>query len=795
MDFCTSLFRRKPKDVNAIKVEETPRSLEDSRGDKTRRFLELANRSRDRISKESVRERYDRACRKLKTMVVFIKRLQMIQKNVKTFGVSSKTMNPFYRDIEQIKSQIGHPLILTKNGSASNQYQKPFFLFYPHQKIIFLMSLLSLIFILYILTILPYQVVFGINIDFFNVLDKIIDIFFILDIFINFNLSFKNKVGDWERSRKKIAIRYLKTFFIFDLFTSLPISWVLEDYGINVSYNKLLRILKLPKLISSLKMFKIFRLSYILNALKLGNFWRYRIKSKTLVFSACYIVLITFMVLHIAACVWTYIGILKLGTGPTWISKVKLENASNSDLYVSALYYCFVVLTTVGYGDISSVNVVEQVFTLCWMFFGIGFYSYTISFITFFFSSRETKNSLLRQKLKNLGHFASQKQLPKDLMNQINDNLEYSAEVISYRWGSGEETMFKDMPLEHHYEFLKNMHPKLFDCPFFETRDMNFVVRVISMLRPKHVKKDEFVWKKQDSSDFIVFISSGAVLFLEDNPYFKHANEVLIRRKLRLAKNLIKSFGAQNNEPDSPASKANGKNKNANVKVETLQDLLRCKLFAFKLFTSGSYIGDEEIFMKTKRQYNLKAVCDSEIFMLSRIEYENLLKVEFPNIYQLQKENTKRKIFHHRKIKQRMINDLYSVAKGMNIKLIKERTAGFNTQTNPKSRTFLPVEAKLPSLLEIYRKCEERHPIEMNFRDIEMIEYSNDEDDDEGGLITKDERLKYDAVKTPGLVAMYRHWMRKLIRTQKGHTFQFGREHNPRTVKRNFGEDEVEQGR
>lgn len=772
MDFCSCLFRRKPKDVKTTGIEDTPRSNDDSRGDKTRRFLDLANRSRDRTSKESLKERFDRACRKLKIMVVMIKRLQIIQKNVKTFGVSSKTINPFYRDIDQIKSQIVNPFIIAKIGTSTNQYRKPFFLFYPHQKFIFLMSLMSLTFIMYILTLLPYFVVFDINSDFFSVVDKIIDVFFIVDILVNFNLSFKNKVGDWERSRKKIAIRYLKTFFIFDFITSLPISWILEDYGINISYNKLLRILKLPKLVSSLKMFKIFRVSYILNALKLGNFWRYRIKSKTLVFSACYIVLITFLVLHIAACAWTYIGILKLGSGPTWIAKVSMENASNADLYITALYYCFVVLTTVGYGDISSVNLVEQIFTLCWMFFGIGFYSYTISFITFFFSSRETKNSLLKQKLKNLGQFASQKQLPKDLVNKINDSLEYCAEVISYRWGSGEESMFKDMPLEHHYEFLKNMHPKLFDSPFFETRDMNFVVRVISLLRPKMVKKDEFVWKKQDSSDFIVFVISGSLLFLEDNPYFKHANEILIRRKLRLAKNLIKSFGTPAQEMESPSSKSKSKIKNKEEKIETIQELLRCRLFAFKLFSSGSYIGDEEIFMKTKRQYHLKAVCDSDVFMLSRIEYENLLKLEFPNIYQLQKENTKRKIFHHRKIKQRMMNDIYTVAKHMNIKLIRERTNAIGTTTNPKSRTFLPVEAKLPSLYEIYRKCEERHPIENNFRDIEMIEYSNEEDEEDAMMLTKEERQKYDSVKTPGLVSMYRHWMRKLIRTQEGDAVQ-----------------------
>lgn len=62
---------------------------------------------------------------------------------------------------------------------------------------------------------------------------------------------------------------------------------------------------------------------------------------------------------------------------------------SNQDIYISAIYYCFVVLTTVGYGDISSHNTYERLFTIIWMIFGIAFYSFIISFITFFFNSRE----------------------------------------------------------------------------------------------------------------------------------------------------------------------------------------------------------------------------------------------------------------------------------------------------------------------------------------------------------------------------------------------------------------------
>ena len=47
----------------------------------------------------------------------------------------------------------------------------------------------------------------------------------------------------------------------------------------------------------------------------------------------------------------------------------------------------------------------------------------------------------------------------------------------------------------------------------------------------------------------------------------------------------------------------------------------------------GSYLGDEEIYKKTNRKFYLKAATDVELYMLSRIDYENILKPEFPHIY------------------------------------------------------------------------------------------------------------------------------------------------------------------
>ena len=56
----------------------------------------------------------------------------------------------------------------------------------------------------------------------FIFLDYIIDLSFLLDIFVNFRTAFLNDQGDWETSCKVIAFRYLRTTFIIDLLATIP---------------------------------------------------------------------------------------------------------------------------------------------------------------------------------------------------------------------------------------------------------------------------------------------------------------------------------------------------------------------------------------------------------------------------------------------------------------------------------------------------------------------------------------------------------------------------------------------
>ena len=58
--------------------------------------------------------------------------------------------------------------------------------------------------------------------------EQIMDIYFMVDIFVQFNTGFYNK-GNLVRNRKEIVINYLKTWFILDLMASFPYNSVVGN--------------------------------------------------------------------------------------------------------------------------------------------------------------------------------------------------------------------------------------------------------------------------------------------------------------------------------------------------------------------------------------------------------------------------------------------------------------------------------------------------------------------------------------------------------------------------------------
>jgi hypothetical protein len=84
-------------------------------------------------------------------------------------------------------------------------------------------------------------------------------------------------------------------------------------------------------------------------------------------------------VIHIFSCLWVFISKLSEAdeNTATWInSNINEKKTTASELYLLSAYVVVTTMTTVGYGDISPVNALEQIFGILLMVLGVIAFSF-----------------------------------------------------------------------------------------------------------------------------------------------------------------------------------------------------------------------------------------------------------------------------------------------------------------------------------------------------------------------------------------------------------------------------------
>jgi hypothetical protein len=271
-----------------------------------------------------------------------------------------------------------------------------------------------------------------------------------------------------------IASNYLKGFFTIDFISSVPFSLMTGGGG---GANKLLRIMKMPRLIKMMKLTKVLKVEEMIKGTSFSVFYRINMAFMRMIT----LILVSMLMLHLFACLWCAIGGLEDNVPHTWIYREDMQDADNTVVYLTAVYYCLSALTTVGYGDVFAFTNEELIFSSIWMLFGVAFYSFTIGIISSFFQPKETKNSLLQKRMKKLEELSKSMKLDVALTDRLGNALTYCCDKISYQWLGEGLDIFGDLPIHVKYELLSTLHGDLIrECPFFNNYyDPNFTVRIV----------------------------------------------------------------------------------------------------------------------------------------------------------------------------------------------------------------------------------------------------------------------------------------------------------------------------
>jgi hypothetical protein len=266
-------------------------------------------------------------------------------------------------------------------------------------------DLVQVVLLLYLLVVVPLRIAFGLEVEFGSPtfwFDAAVDVYFIVDIFMNFRTGYYDTRGVLVIKYSTIAKNYLKTWFVLDVVTCLPVSYVMmiiknntesAGAGKEVRAFKILRLLKLGKLLRVARIIRII------------NRYQEELRKFMAAFGSIILSCVVFLFCHLIACMWFYTGSFNTpedsvhGTpaldgwvmnywGPSCEDQAAAAAApapapapdSNADMncveadqntrYITSAYWSMMTISTVGYGDIPVSTDGEKILAMLTMLFG-----------------------------------------------------------------------------------------------------------------------------------------------------------------------------------------------------------------------------------------------------------------------------------------------------------------------------------------------------------------------------------------------------------------------------------------
>jgi len=392
----------------------------------------------------------------------------------------------------------------------------PFCMFHPNKKPRNIWNAILAVLLIYTATVMPFSMAF-IEAERWGswfVMDLVIDCLFFLDVLVNLFSCYYDSSGKLVTSKKQIFFRYLKTWLLIDLLACFPFGLIEdgdEQRTSSKDYNSFLRLLRLPRLyrlfrISRLiKMFKHYKHSELLE--KIQDFLSLK-HSALRLFNSFFTIMLC---VHIVTCFWFFIARLEGFHPDTWVTRNGLLDKDTGTLYISAMYWAFATLSTVGYGDIHSFTNLEKMFAILWMMFGLYFFSFTIGSLSSMLARMDTKENMLINKLAVVDEFAKEANLSKQLRHRLRHALRYSTDKKGISWVD-KQSIFNELPKHLRYQMALAMHQgAVRHISFFANRDPLAIASIVPFLQPIFVQHNDFVYKKDEHADEIYFIVKGKV--------------------------------------------------------------------------------------------------------------------------------------------------------------------------------------------------------------------------------------------------------------------------------------------
>ena len=255
--------------------------------------------------------------------------------------------------------------------------------------------------------------------------DWSVDALFLLDIFINFRTCYFDDRHVLVTSWKLISSHYVQTWFIVDILSTLPIDKLIGD-GSQTRSLKLIRVIRLVRLF---KLVKLLRQKGSQESDEIVTVNPIVLKISKLLITLVFIA-------HFFGCFFAYLTLSDSNNyeSDEYLSWWKTDgiptdiSENKSKVYLSAIYWAFTTMTTVGYGDILPQTDTERVYATLIMILGPTVFGYIVGSVGSIASNPHGVTAKERERQSMFNNYMEEQNLKPALRKMVKEQIAFNSE-------------------------------------------------------------------------------------------------------------------------------------------------------------------------------------------------------------------------------------------------------------------------------------------------------------------------------------------------------------------------------
>uniref|UniRef100_A0A3B4XBV7 Hyperpolarization activated cyclic nucleotide gated potassium and sodium channel 2 n=1 Tax=Seriola lalandi dorsalis TaxID=1841481 RepID=A0A3B4XBV7_SERLL len=346
----------------------------------------------------------------------------------------------------------------------------------------------------------------------FNVVS---DTFFLMDLVLNFRtgIVFEDNT-EIILDPKKIRKKYLKSWFVVDLVSSIPVDYIflIVEKGIDSEVYKTaraLRIVRFTKILSLLRLLRLSRLIRYIHQWEEIFHMTYDLASAVMrIFNLIGMML---LLCHWDGCLQFLVPMLQDFPSDCWVSLNKMVNDSWSELYSFALFKAMSHMLCIGYGRQAPESMSDIWLTMLSMIVGATCYAMFIGHATALIQSLDSSRRQYQEKYKQVEQYMSFHKLPADFRQKIHDYYEHRYQGKMF----DEESILEELNEPLREEIVNfNCRKLVASMPLFANADPNFVTAMLTKLRFEVFQPGDYIVREGTIGKKMYFIQHGVVSVL-----------------------------------------------------------------------------------------------------------------------------------------------------------------------------------------------------------------------------------------------------------------------------------------